>query len=145
MLSLHPNEGVVLLGIVQIILGLVFISMAYIDRNFMPSKENLTRFQRSLLVVGAVVLTVAFFSIEYYLSLPEEQVATKATLKISISMMGILAIVYSYFIENTKVDRKLKRMTLYTYLTGKKISYFHLCLVGVGIVFVFLGYESIFV
>lgn len=145
MLSLHPNEGVVLLGIVQIILGFVFILMAFIGHKMLPDKDSLTRLQRSLLPVGAIILGVVFLCIQYYLNLPASGNISDNTIKMTISIMGLIAIGLSYFIANLKLERKSKRVTLFTYLAGKKISYFHLCLVAVGVLFVWLGYDSIFI
>lgn len=145
MLSLHPNEGVVLLGIVQIILGFVFILMAFIGHKILSDKDSLTRLQRSLLPFGVIILGVAFLSIQYYLNLPASGNISDNTIKMTISIMGLIAIGLSYFIENLKLERKSKRVTLFTYLAGKKISYFHLCLVAVGVLFVWLGYDSIFI
>lgn len=145
MLSLHPNEGVVLLGIVQIILGFVFILMDFIGHKMLPDKDSLTRLQRSLLPVGAIILGVVFLCIQYYLNLPASGNISDNTIKMTISIMGLIAIGLSYFISNLKLERKSKRVTLFTYLAGKKISYFHLCLVAVGVLFVWLGYDSIFI
>jgi hypothetical protein len=142
--NLHHNEGVVLLGIVQIILGFVFIFMAYAGHKILPSKESLTRMQRLLLPVWAMILAVVFLSIQYYLNLPGSGSISDNSIKMTISIMGLISIGLSYFIENLKLERKSKRITLFTFLAGKKISYFHLCLMAVGVLFVWLGYDSIF-
>lgn len=145
MLNIHPNEGVVLLGIVQIILGLSLIVMTFFERKYHEVRGSFNRVQKSLLAIAAVTLVMVFFVVNYYLSLPETELSSKEILRSMIFMMGVVALIYTYAIENTNLDKRIKRMSLYTYLTGKKISYFHVCLVVVGIVFIFLGYESIFI
>lgn len=142
MLSIHPNEGVILFGIVQIILGLSFIIMSYFDRKYRSLKEHSTHVQKYLLLIAGVILVIIFFIVDSYLGLPDTEMGSKGMLKSVISWMALIGLIYTFAIENSKVDRRLKRATLYTYLTGKRISYFHLCMVAVGVIFIWLGYDS---
>lgn len=144
-MSLHPNIGVVLLGVVQFILGFVFISTAFIHHKFAPQHEVVGRVKKSLLLIAALILVCVYFVVDYYLDLPETELPTKTLLKTIASVMGVIAIIYSAAIENTAADYKLKRTTLFTYLSGKKISYLHVCLVMVGALFIFLGWDSLFI
>ncbi len=143
MLNFHPNEGVVLFGIVQIILGISFIVMSYFDRKMKLLKEPTKRIQNFLLLIAGVILILVFFTVDSYLELPDTEMGSKGLLKSVISWMAVVGLIYSFAIENSKVDKKLKRATLYTYLTENKISYFHLCMVVVGVIFIWLGYDSI--
>ena len=143
MFNFHPNEGVVLFGIVQIILGISFIVMSYFDRKIKLLKEPTKHIQNFLLLIAGVILVVVFFTVDSYLELPDTEMGGKGLLKSVISWMAVVGLIYSFAIENSKVDKKLKRATLYTYLTENKISYFHLCMVVVGVIFIWLGYDSI--
>ena len=144
-LILHPNEGVVLLGIVQIILGLSFIAMTFFDRKSKSHKHDIKPIQKILPALAFGILIFVFFVVSYYLDLPQTEASANGNSGAIVAVMGFIAIIYTFIVEDNKVEKKTKRDTLYTFLTGKKVSYFHMSLVGVGIVFICLGFSRIFI
>lgn len=144
-LILHPNEGVVLLGIVQIILGLSFIAMTFFDRKSKSYKHDIKPVQKIIPAMALGILIFVFFVVSYYLDLPETEPSADGNSGAIVAVMGFTAIMYTFIVEDHKVEKKTKRETLYSFLSGKKVSYFHLSLVAVGVVFICLGFSRIFI
>lgn len=145
MINFHPNEGVILFGIVQIILGLGVIIMTFFDRKYRMLKEAQSKFKKYLFIFAGITLTFVYFIIKMYLQLPETELASKELLWSMMGWMVIVGGIYTFTIDGSKFDKRLQRTTLFTYLTGKKISYGHLCMVAVGVFFIWLGFEGIFI
>lgn len=145
MFNIHPNEGVVLFAIVQIILGLCFVAMTFLDNKYKKLKENQTIIQKYLLLLAGVILSIVFIIVDIYLELPESELSSKGMLKSIMGWMGTLGLIITFAIDGTKLDKRVQKSTLFEYLTGKSISYFHLCLVGVGVLFIWLGCDSLFI
>jgi fluoride ion exporter CrcB/FEX len=120
MLSIHPNEGVVFFGIVQIILGLGLVLMTFFQHKYQGFQEAQNKSQKYLLLFAGVIVTAMYLIVDMYLELPTAELSSKVMLKSIIGFMGTVGLFSTFAIEGSRLDKRVQKRTLFTFLTGKK-------------------------